>query len=408
MRILFLTQYFPPESGAPQNRLGDLSRRLAEFHHQVTVVTALPNYPRGEFYEGYGGRLLMEERWNGVRVVRTWVYPTKSKKVIPRLFNYFSFLPLSTLAGLFLARKGDVVLVESPPLFLGVAGLIVARIRKVRLMLNVSDLWPASAVALNVVTNRFLIRWATAFEEYLYRHCALITGQTRGIVEDIHRRCPRVRVSLLTNGVALEFFELAKQARLVREGIRRELGWDGKFVMGYAGLHGLGQGLDLVLRAGQILSDIPEVVFALFGDGPEKPRLQKAAADLGLSNVQFHPLQPISRVPQILAAMDAALIPIIRHELFKGALPSKLFEAMGAAVPVIAAVEGEARDIVEQSQGGICIEQENAIQFAEAIRKLKENPLLREAMGKNGQRYVMEHFNREEIARKFEALVQGI
>jgi glycosyltransferase involved in cell wall biosynthesis len=408
MRILLITQHFPPESGASQNRLGDLSRRLAGFSHHVTVVTALPNYPRGEFYEGYRGRLLMEEDWNGVRVIRTWVYPTKSKKVMLRLLNYFSFLPFSMAVGLFMARKGDVVLVDSPPLFLGLTGLLVTRLRRARLILNVADLWPASVVTLGVVSNRFLIRWATSFEEYLYRHCALITGQTPGIVRDIRGRCPGIPVNLMTNGVAPEFLKEAEKGRLARDRVREEFGWNDKFVVGYAGLHGLAQDLDLVLRTSQLLSDSPEVVFALFGDGPEKPRLQKAAADLGLHNVQFHAQVPTSRVPEILTAMDAALIPLKRKDLFKGGLPSKLFEAMGAAVPVIVALEGEAQDIVERSQGGICIEPENALQFVHAIRKMKGDPAVLEAMGKSGRDYVMRNFNRQDIAREFERLIEGL
>ena len=374
----------------------------------MTVVTALPNYPRGEFYEGYRGRFFMQEDWNGIRVVRTWLFPTKSKKVISRLLNYFSFLPGATLAGLWLARKGDIVLVNSPPLFLGLVGVLVTRMRGAKLVLNVADLWPASGAALGIVANRRILRWATAFEEYLYRHCALITGQTRGIVKDIQRRCPEVPVRLLTNGVAPEFLAQMNEARAARMHIREEFAWDGKFVVGFAGLHGLAYDLDLVLQTCGMLRDSPEVKFALFGDGPQKPHLQRRAAQMGLRNVEFYPLQPASRIPQILAAIDAAVIPLKQGELFKGTLPARLFEAMGAAVPVIAAVEGEAQELMEKSQCGIRIELGDAMQLVGAIRALENDSDLREAMGENGRRYVLEHFNREEVARKFEKLVEEL
>jgi glycosyltransferase involved in cell wall biosynthesis len=408
MRLLLITQYFPPETGAAQNRLGDLSRRLASFSHEVTVLTALPNYPRGQFYEGYRGRVFMRETWNGVRVVRTWLYPTKSRKVLARLLNYLSFLPAATLVGLWLARKGDIVLVNSPPLFLGIAGVVVCRIRGARLVLNVADLWPASGRAIGVLPEGKILRWATVFEEFLYRHCALITGQTRGIVDNIRRRCPQVPVSLLTNGITPEFVEQAGRSRAARDGTRRELGWDGRFAVGYAGLHGFAQGLDLILQVGELLRETPDVIFALFGDGPEKLHLRQAASQMGLKNVRFYPQQPTSRMPEILAAMDAALVPLKRQRLFEAALPAKLFEAMGAGVPVIAALEGEARVIVEKSGAGICIEPENPRQFAEAVLKLQGDPAGRETMGKKGREFVLRYFNREEIARSFEKMAEGL
>jgi glycosyltransferase involved in cell wall biosynthesis len=408
MHIFLLTQYFPPESGASQNRLGDLAERLVQFGHDVTVLTAFPNYPEGRIFQGYRGHLLKTETWRGMRVIRTWVYATKSQHTIPRLLNYCSFTFLACLFGPFLVGSRDILVVDSPPLFLGLAGMLVTQLKRAKLVLNVADLWPESAVALGVISDHILIRILTAFEESLYSHSALITAQTKGIVASIQRRTAGIPVQLLTNGVTPQFLKQTAHAALEREQTRKQFGWDGRFVVGYAGRHGVAQGLDIVLRASPLISGNPNILFALFGDGPDKPRLEKVAAANDLHNVRFYPQEPVARVPHILTAMDAILVPLCRQELFKGALPSKLFDAMGAGKPVIAAAEGEARAIVEESGGGTCVEPENSYDLASAIMKLVRDPAAREIMGSNARSYVLHHYNRENVARKFEGLLQDL
>ena len=225
MRILFLTQYYPPEIGAAQNRLSDLAKRLKNKGHDVTVLTALPSYPRGEIYEGYRGRFRMTEDHDGIRVVRTWVYATKKKNFVPRIFNYLSFAVLSLIVGSVTAGKVDVIIVESPPLFLGFSGYFLSKLKHAKFVLNVSDLWPESAVVLNVLRNRRLIRWTTRGEEWLYSQASLVTGQTQGIVDSIRRRCANKPVHLLTNGVSPEFLERVAQARFSRQFLREKFGF---------------------------------------------------------------------------------------------------------------------------------------------------------------------------------------
>jgi glycosyltransferase involved in cell wall biosynthesis len=405
MRILILTQFFPPEIGAAQNRLHDLASRLSSSAHSVTVLTSLPNYPRGEFFEGFGGRLLMTENDKGVRVVRTWVYATKKKRFLPRILNYLSFSILSCVVGLCATGSADIVFVESPPLFLGVSGYILGKLKGAKLVLNISDLWPESAVVVGMLHNKRLIRWATRLEEGLYRRASFVTGQTQGIVDSIRRRCPQVEVALLTNGVAPEFIQLAVEHKRQRNRVKLELGVEGKFVVGYAGLHGLVYGLDDVLEVGRSLADFSEIAFLLIGDGPEKARLKEKARQLQILNVSFHSSQPAARMPEILAAMDVALITLKRHELFKGTLPSKLFEAMGAGIPVIAAMEGEAQAVIQRANCGICVAPENIGEITEAVLHLYRNPLLAKTLGANGRNYAAVHYNRKVIADQFETLL---
>lgn len=405
MRILFLTQYFPPEAGASQNRLADLTRRLSTLGHRVTVLTALPNYPQGEIYEGYRARLVMTEDDCGIRIIRTWLYTSKTKSFMRRILNYSSFSILSIFVGLLAVRRVDVICVDTPPLFLGASGYLLAKLKGAMFVLNVADLWPESAVVLGMLRNRRLIRWATSVEESLYSKSGFVTGQTEGIVDNIRRRSPSTPVELLTNGVAPELFDQVEAARAERECTRREFGFGSKFIVAYTGVHGLAQGLETVLSAAQILAEFHEIRFVLVGDGPEKPRLQALAAQREQRNVEFLPQQATSRMPMILAAVDASVVPLKREDLFKGALPSKLFEALGAGVPVIAAMAGEAGRLVEQSGGGIVVEPENPERMAEAVLRMYRDPILRKGFGERGRTYVARHYNRKIIADRFDGLL---
>src|ERR1051326_4380828 len=318
MRILILTQYYPPETGAPQNRLSDLARRLVELGHNVMVLTALPNYPKGEIFKGYLGHVVLEESIDGIRVIRTWVYATKKRSFQARLLTYFSFVFSSLILGVWKVGRQDVVVVESPPLFPGLSGFLTSRFKNAKLVFNVSDLWPESAVVMGLLRNKMLVRLSKRLEEFFYRHSHLITGQTQGIVDNIRSRFPDKRIHMITNGVDVEAF--------CREGIkaRQEFGTEGKFVIGYAGLHGLAQGLETALQAAQILSGYPTLLFAFFGDGPEKEKLMRVANQIHLANVCFYPTQHASRIPEIIASFDIAIVPLRRLDLFKGALPSKM------------------------------------------------------------------------------------
>jgi glycosyltransferase involved in cell wall biosynthesis len=405
MRILLLSQFYPPETGAAQNRLSYLARWLASAGHTVTVLTAFPNYPVGRIYEGYRGRLLMEDDDRGVRIIRTWLYATKSKGFLRRVFSYCSFSTLALLAGIIKVGRQDVVIVESPPLPLGLTGFLISRLKRARFALNISDLWPESAVALGVLENRRLIQVATRLEEFLYRKADVITGQTKGIVASIRSRCVGKSVTLMPNGVDTAVFTTETHGSGVGQGIRESFDLNGHFVVGYAGLFGLAQGLDTVIDSAKLLAAFPDILIALIGDGPETARLKELAQAAGLRNIRFYPAQPAAWMPQVLGAFDVALVPLKRHALFKGAIPSKLFEAMGAALPVICSVDGEAREIIEKSRGGFFVEPENSNSMAQAVLELYRDPGLRKSLGENGRRYVADHYSRSKTAKQFEDLL---
>jgi glycosyltransferase involved in cell wall biosynthesis len=272
-------------------------------------------------------------------------------------------------------------------------------------VINVSDLWPKSAVALGILKNQTLIRWATLLEEHFYRRADLITGQTAGIVDDIVSRFPEKTVARIPNGVGGLNPLLPKPSVRDRQLIRQELQLADKFAVVYAGLHGIAQGLDTILQAAEVLKDQTEIVFVFIGDGPEKQFLEKRAKELRLPNVRFYPPEPSARMPAILAALDVAIVPLKNNDLFRGALPSKFFEAMGAGLPVVLSIRGEAEAVVERSQCGLCVKPEDPAEMAAAVLKLFLNAELRVSLGKNGRAYVEQHYDRAQIAERLEKLL---
>ncbi|MGC2198342.1 MAG: glycosyltransferase family 4 protein [Terriglobales bacterium] len=407
MRIVLITQYFPPETGAAQNRLWDLAQRLSLFGHQVTVVTSMPNYPQGRIFDGYRRRLFVQEEQEGIRVLRTWAYVTTSRKFISRLLNYLSFAFFAMLTGLIRVGRSDVVVVESPPLFLGVTGVVVSRWHDVPMIVNVSDLWPQSAISMGILHNKILIRLATALETFLYRSSYAITGQTENIVRYVREIIPNVRVELVTNGVDPEKFIGAAEQRYKMRG---DFSFGSHFVVGFTGLHGLAYDLEGLLEAAELVGRSDErVLFVFFGDGPRKQLCEELAKQKGLTNVMFFGPQPGDAMPAVLASLDAAIIPLKDLPFFRGTLPSRLFDCMAAKLPIIlASVDGEASRLLQTSNGGIWVPAEDVSQMADAARQLASDPDLCHALGENGNRYVCSHYDRREMARRFAELLPSV
>ena len=287
MRLVIHTQYYPPEMGTPQARLSDLAKRFVKHGHQVYVLTAMPNYPQGRIHSGYGGFFRREER-DGVTVIRTFIYPTKSVGLIRRLANYFSFVFSSLVVGTFFLPKADFLITESPPLFLGISGWLLSKLKGARWILNVSDLWLDSLKESGLLPGQnFTYRVLNGMSLFFYRKAWLVTGQSKEIIAEIQRRIPSGRLYHLSNGVDLDSFHPTKRNEQIRQHYLNE----GETGFVYAGLHGFFQGLDqLILRADR-LRDEP-IRFLFFGDGSEKEAIVKMASNLGLTNVDFHPPIP--------------------------------------------------------------------------------------------------------------------
>jgi glycosyltransferase involved in cell wall biosynthesis len=395
MHLAVVTQYYPPELGAPQARLSELAAAFAQRGHRVTVLTAMPSYPTGRIFPGYGG-LFRTEVKDGVTIVRVPIYPTQRADLLRRLGSYFSFVATSAVGGTLTIGRADYLMVESPPLFLGLSGLWLARAAGARMIFNVSDLWPETAVRLGIVREGAAAhRVAERLEALCYERSWLVTGQSKTILADISERFPDCRTFHLSNGVDTTRFgperHTAAARRLLADG-------PGEFAVLYAGLHGLAQGLEQLLEAADMLDGLP-FRFTLIGDGPEKGRLQEVAAARGLSNVRFHPPRPAEEIPALLAAADVVVVTLKSY--IPGAVPSKIYEAMATGRPVVLVASGEAAEIVHRHHAGFAVEPGDVEGLAETLHRLREQPDLCQLLGRNGREAAERYFDRAEIARRF-------
>jgi glycosyltransferase involved in cell wall biosynthesis len=388
MHIVIHTQYYPPEIGAPQTRLHELAIGLLQKEIRVTVLTAMPNYPQGRIYKGYKG-WLQTEYINGIQVIRTAIYPTQSTKMLPRLLNYFSFLFSSLLIGGNKIGNADFVLTESPPLFLGLAGLLLSRWKHAKWIFNISDLWPESVVELGLLRRESLsYKLSSMLEKFLYKNAWVVTGQSKTILEYLQKRFPNLHTYHLPNGVDTQYF------RPDDEQPKNE-----RFHIMYAGLHGLAQGLDQILKAAQKLPPTEQVDFTFIGDGPEKKQLAQMAKDQNLNHIRF--LDPVSKdkIPSILQEADALVVPL--KVQLTGAVPSKLYEAMAMGKPVILIAASEAAAIVNGAGCGVVVQPGDIDGLVSAIAGLKSDPPKIKQMGLNSRRAAVQKYDRANIINKF-------
>lgn len=399
MKLLILTQYYPPEIGAPQNRLHELAIRLKATGMEVEVLTALPNYPGREILPSYKNGSNREEVIDGISVHRSGIYVSRSNGIVKRLLNYFSFVWTSYHRGKKLG-KFDFLMVESPPLFLGYSAIRLSKKLKARLIFNVSDLWPESAEKLGIVTNKYLLKLAYQLEAKCYKEAYLVTGQTQGIVDDIASRFPSKRIYYLPNGVDTSFYDPQK---VITGDFRERNGFQvTDFLIFYGGILGHAQGLEVVLNAANLLKDQRHVHFILQGTGPEQEHLLQLKVNLDLKQVHF--FEPVQKqeMPSIIKSIDVAIIPLKKLLLFEGAIPSKVYEALAMKKPLLLGVSGEAkRHFIDKAKAGLYFEPENHDDLARQIMVLVKNPEDRAVMGENARNYVSNNFDRDKIAKDF-------
>ena len=396
MRILFLTQYFPPEVGAPQNRLFELALRLQKQNIKVDVLTAMPNYPGMEVHDAYKGKTFTEEKMEGLSVYRSWIYVSKSRGIFMRLLNYFSFVFSAFWCGVFKTGRYDLVLCESPPLFLGITAYLLCLIKGAKMVFNVSDLWPESAEKLGLVRNPVFLKMAYWLEGFLYSKSSLVCGQTQGIVNDIINRFPNVDTHWLKNGVDCTLFN----PNNIKTKWRLSNGYTYEDVLfAYAGILGHAQGLEIILEAAQSFKDREGVYFLFFGSGPEEEKLKRSKLDWDLSNVHFYPVQKKENMPLIIKDIDVSIIPLKKLDLFLGAIPSKIFENLAMEKAVLLGVDGEAKNLfVEEGKCARYFEPENVGQLISGIKYFIDNPNQISVIGKKGRLYVQTVFERDAIA----------
>jgi glycosyltransferase involved in cell wall biosynthesis len=396
VRILYLSQYFPPEMGAPAARVYELAREWVRRGHAVTVLTAFAHHPTGVKAPADRGVITRRESVDGIDVVRTYVYAAANKGTAKRMASYASFMLSAAVIGPWRVRRPDVVIGTSPQLLCGVAGYALARVLRVPFVFEVRDLWPESILAVEAMREGWFVRALKGVARFLYTHAARIVTVGDGYRRGIHTRygIPVENMDVIRNGIDTSLFVPGPRDNAVRS----EYGWGDRFVAMYVGTHGMAHGLASVLEAARALADDPNLLFVFVGEGAEKDALKRQAADWGLSNVQFIDQQPKARVPLFYAACDLGLVTLRDTPLFQEVLPSKIFEYLGMERPIVLAVGGEARKVVEAAGAGEYVPPGDAAALAAAVRRLAADRAQLAAMGRAGRAYVLEHFDRGRLA----------
>ncbi len=346
MRITFLTLNFPPEIGATSTRLDALTAGLAAGGHEVSVITAMPNYPSGRIFDGYRLRLRSREKHGGVLVMRSAIYASRSTRAFPRLLGQTSFA-VSCLLQIGRLRKQDILVIESPPLLLVPAGLVLGHLARAKIVMNVSDIWPDLPLRVGYRLGRLSLGVMRLLERTGYRLSKAVTTTTPASAANIERRFGGVKTAVISNGVDLDLFRPEARSAQVRSSLGA--GPD-DFLIGYCGLHGLFQGLELVVDAAVKLRDHPRIKFVLVGDGPTKGRIVQLAEDHGLTNIRFSDAVPSSEIPAILASCDAGVVPLIAE--LPETIPSKLFEILASGIPAVVTARSEGAALVERFKTG--------------------------------------------------------
>lgn len=405
MRVLLLTNYWPPEIGAASHLYYELSQELVSRGHQVTVLTGFPRYNIREIPRQYRGKLALWEDQNGVRVRRVKTLHPPQQSTVLRCIGHFLLALAYGASGLGLGRP-DVLLMYSPPLPMGLAAGLLKRWYRCAFVLNVQDIFPQSAIDLGVLKHPFLIRLFEWFEKRIYSLADHITVHSEGNRENVVEKIgPAGKVSVMPNWIDTDFVRPGPR----HNRFRGDLDLSQECIVSFAGTMGYSQDLDTVLLAADRLRDQPHIVFVLVGDGVEAVRLKQTAGQMKLQNVRWIPMQPRERYPSILEASDACLVTL--HEAVRTpVVPSKLLSIMAAARPTLLSVwlEGDARRIVESAECGLCVPPGQPEALAEAVLTLCRDRELADRLGRNGRSYVEEHFSVGSAASRYESLFHGL
>jgi colanic acid biosynthesis glycosyl transferase WcaI len=385
--------------GAPAARASELSRHWALMGHDVTVLTGFPNHPTGVVppeWRARMRRLVYKEKVDGVKVIRTWLWPLPNRKAHERMRNYASFWLSASLSGLSISRP-DVVIGSSPQLLVALAGWWLAWTKGVPFVFEVRDLWPESLAAVGAGGEGSALHLTLRLiAGFLYRRSTRIAVVTPAFQDHLIRywQVPAERISVVENGVETELFRPCSPAIVP--------GTEGKFVVCYIGTMGMAHGLETLIAAAELLrEDFPQAVFLMIGEGAEKERIVELARARHLSNIIFLGQQPRDQIPAYIAGADVCLVMLKKSELFKTVMPTKLLEYMACEKPVVVAVDGQARKLVEESSSGVFVEPGDSQALANSIRALASDAAARQKMGSNGREYIVRHLSREQTARTY-------
>jgi glycosyltransferase involved in cell wall biosynthesis len=401
MKILLIHQYFLGENDAGGSRFNQFVKYWVNKGHEVTIVAGTVHYATGKREDRYKGKWITKEKQSDkVNVVRTFVSESYNASFLGRIWAYLSFAISALTACLFVIRRHDVLIVTSPPLFVGLTGILTSIIRRIPMLFEVRDLWPESAIDTGVLKNKFLIKAAFAVEKLSYgvaKKINVLTPAFKSALIEHKKVCPE-KICYIPNGADLDIFQPGEKNNWVRE----KYNLKGKFVISYLGAHGVANHLDYILDVAKEGLDYKEIVFLFIGDGMERNRLLERAMKENITNVQFILSQPKSKISDFCNASDVCTAVLKKVETFKTVYPNKVFDYMSCAKPIIIGIDGLARQLVEESNSGYYVDPENIEEFKQTILKLYYDKKLCNELGENGYNYVKKHFSRESLAEKYE------
>ena len=362
MKILFLTDNFPPEVNAPATRSYEHCKEWVQRGIDVTIITCFPNFPQGKIYKGYKNKLYQSEFIDGIHVIRVWTYITANEGFIKRTLDYISFSVSGFIAGLF--QKTDIIIATSPQFFTALSGRTLSFWKRKPWIMEVRDLWPESIKTVGAMNENILIRYFEWQEKRCYHSAKKIVVVTdsfkRRLVE---RGIDSSKIEVVKNGVNRSLFvPVVKDLQLLNE-----LGLQNKKIIGYIGTHGMAHKLDFILQCAKGMEGRSNYHFLFLGSGAEKRNLLDLKEKLDLKNVTM--LDPVSKleVKRYISILDIALINLRKSELFTTVIPSKIFENAGMEIPILMGVNGEAREIIESYHAGVCFEPESETEFCEKL-----------------------------------------
>lgn len=393
MKILFITDNFPPEVNAPATRTYEHCREWVKQGAEVTVITCAPNFPQGKLYEGYRNRLYQTEMVDGIKVIRVWSYIVSNAGFAKRILDYLSFAFMAFWAGLF--KQTDVIVATSPQFFTTFTGLALSVFKRRPWVFELRDLWPESIVSVGAMKRGLAIRVLEKIERFMYRQADLVVAVTPAFKSRlIEYGIPEEKVAVVTNGANLEHFF----PRLPDKELLEKLDLKDTFVVGYIGTHGMAHGLDFVVETFAGLSEqSPSIRLLCIGDGAQKQQVVEYARSRNCTNVIF--LDPIAKeeVPRYLSIVSAVIVPLRKSDTFMTVIPSKIFEACAMQKPVLLGVDGQAREIIEHYRAGVFFEPENPESLTKALLSMVNDTEL-QMQSKAGCDALAKHFDRVTLA----------
>lgn len=402
MRILILSQWYPPE---PMRLLSDMTETLKAKGHDVIVLTGFPNWPEGKLYPGYKIRLWQKETIGGVPIVRIPLYPDHSRSKIRRIANYLSFVISASLLGFFLIRRPDIIHAIQPPTTCFPAWFL-SRLWRVPFTYEVQDMWPETLKATGMMNNKKALSAVSKYCEWAYEKAAAIRVISPGFRDNlIAKGVSQDKIYFIPNWVDTDFYKPQSS----NEALAETFGFKDHFNILYAGTIGLAQGIETILNAAQLLKDLPNVQFVIAGDGLALKNLQQYSALHKISNVKFLGRQPMSLIPDIYALSDILLVHLRDDPLFRITIPHKTLTYLSAGKPILAAVEGDVADIVNENRAGLSCCSGNPESLAESVRQLfKMSSNDRKRLGENGRAAALSRYAKDKLVKDISVMLKSV